>query len=152
MIIDLAATDFAQAITHDLCDQSCVRFTICPRFQHFSVEASRLVNLSQPQTNCNKRCLMDLCSIVCPLWHCKSLPKSDLGKRSNSCQIQNGGNSLWNAWIIIIFQLLAIFWDSNGMWILIRIDVRYTTCIYCEICPCSAIIAWLRQQIWPTLR
>ena len=28
--IDLAATEFALAITHDLCDQSCVLFTICP--------------------------------------------------------------------------------------------------------------------------
>ena len=27
------------AITHDLCDQSYVRFTICPGFQHFSVAA-----------------------------------------------------------------------------------------------------------------
>ena len=35
MTIDLAATDFALAITHDLCDQSCVVSTICPRFQLF---------------------------------------------------------------------------------------------------------------------
>ena len=40
MTIDLAATDFALAMTHDLCDQWCVRFTIFPRFQHFSVAAT----------------------------------------------------------------------------------------------------------------
>ena len=34
---DLAATGFALAITHDLCDQSYVLSTICQRFQHFSV-------------------------------------------------------------------------------------------------------------------
>ena len=39
MTIDPAATDFALAITHYLCDHSCVRFTICSRFQHFSVAA-----------------------------------------------------------------------------------------------------------------
>ena len=39
MNIDLAATDFALPITHDLCDQSCVLCTSCPRFQHFSVAA-----------------------------------------------------------------------------------------------------------------
>ena len=40
MTIDRAATDFALAITHDLCDdQSCVRSTICPRFQNSSVVA-----------------------------------------------------------------------------------------------------------------
>ena len=37
MTIDLATTDSAMAITHDLCDQSYVLNTICPRFQHFSV-------------------------------------------------------------------------------------------------------------------
>ena len=37
MTIDLATIDFALAITHDLCDQSYVISTICPRFQHFSV-------------------------------------------------------------------------------------------------------------------
>ena len=39
MTIDLAATDFALAITHDLRDQSCVRSTICPRFRKESVVA-----------------------------------------------------------------------------------------------------------------
>ena len=39
MTIDLGATDFALAITHELCDQSCDRFTICPRFHHFAVVA-----------------------------------------------------------------------------------------------------------------
>ena len=38
--IDLDATDFSLAITYDLCDQSCVRFSICPRFKHFSVSAA----------------------------------------------------------------------------------------------------------------
>ena len=37
MTYDLAATDFALAITHDLCDQSYILSTICPRFRHFSV-------------------------------------------------------------------------------------------------------------------
>ena len=37
MTIDIAATDFALAITHDLCDQSYVLSANCPRFQHFSV-------------------------------------------------------------------------------------------------------------------
>ena len=37
MTIDLATTDFVLAITHDLCDQSYVLSTICPRFQHFPV-------------------------------------------------------------------------------------------------------------------
>ena len=37
MTIDLATTDFAFVITHDLCDRSYVLSTICPRFQHFSV-------------------------------------------------------------------------------------------------------------------
>ena len=39
MTIDLAATDFTSAITHDLCDQSCVRSTIYPGFPHVSVAA-----------------------------------------------------------------------------------------------------------------
>ena len=37
MTIDLATTDVAIAITHDLCDQSYVLSTICPRFQNCSV-------------------------------------------------------------------------------------------------------------------
>ena len=37
MTIDFATTVFALAITHDLCDQSYVLSTICPRLQHFSV-------------------------------------------------------------------------------------------------------------------
>ena len=37
MTYDLAATVFALAITHDLCDQSYVLSTIWSRFQHFSV-------------------------------------------------------------------------------------------------------------------
>ena len=37
MTIGLAATDFALAITHDLCEQSYVLSTICLRFQDFSV-------------------------------------------------------------------------------------------------------------------
>ena len=37
MTIDLATTDFALAITHDLCERSYVLSMICPRFQHFSV-------------------------------------------------------------------------------------------------------------------
>ena len=37
MTIDLVATDLPIAITHDLCDQSYVLSTICPRLQHFSV-------------------------------------------------------------------------------------------------------------------
>ena len=89
-----------------------------------------LVKLSQkctqPQQIATKGFLMDLCSMVCPLWHYKSLPKSDLGKRSYSGQIQNGGNSLWNAWIIIIFHLFAFFWHSNAIWILIIIKVHNT--------------------------
>ena len=113
-----------------------------------------LVNLSQKYTQPQQIATKGfwwICVILCPLWHYKSLPKSYHGKRSNSCQIQNGGNSLWNAWIVIILQLLAIFLDSNDMWILIRINVHYTTCIYCEICLCSAVIVWLCHQIWPTL-
>ena len=39
MTIDLATTDFALAINHDLCDQSYVLSTICPRFQHVSVSS-----------------------------------------------------------------------------------------------------------------
>ena len=41
MTIDLFATDLPLAITHDLCDQSYVLFTIGPRFHHFSI-AGRL--------------------------------------------------------------------------------------------------------------
>ena len=37
MTIDLATTDVAMAITHDLCDQSYVLSTMPQRFQHFSV-------------------------------------------------------------------------------------------------------------------
>ena len=37
MTIELATTDFALAINHDLCDQSYVLSTICPIFQPFSV-------------------------------------------------------------------------------------------------------------------
>ena len=37
MTIDIAATDVAIAITHDLCHQSYVLSTIYSRFQHFSV-------------------------------------------------------------------------------------------------------------------
>ena len=37
MTIDLVTTAFALAIIHDLCDQSYVLSTTCPRFQHFSV-------------------------------------------------------------------------------------------------------------------
>ena len=37
MTIDLAKTDFALASIHDICDQSYVLSTICPRFQHVSV-------------------------------------------------------------------------------------------------------------------
>ena len=37
MTIDLVATDLPLAITHDLCDQSCVLSTIGLRFQHFSI-------------------------------------------------------------------------------------------------------------------
>ena len=33
MTIDLVTTDFALVITHDLCDQSYVRSTICPRLR-----------------------------------------------------------------------------------------------------------------------
>ena len=36
---ELAATDFTLAITHDICDQSCVPSKICPSFQYFSVVA-----------------------------------------------------------------------------------------------------------------
>ena len=36
-MIDLVATNCVLPITHDFCDQSCVRSTIFPRFQHFSV-------------------------------------------------------------------------------------------------------------------
>ena len=42
MTIDLATTDFALAITHDLYDQSYVLSTICPRFQHISVAGRSL--------------------------------------------------------------------------------------------------------------
>ena len=41
MTTDLAATDFALAITHDICDQSCVRSTICSRFHHFPFTENR---------------------------------------------------------------------------------------------------------------
>ena len=37
MTIDLVATDLSFAITHDLCNQSYVLSTICPRFQKMSV-------------------------------------------------------------------------------------------------------------------
>ena len=37
MTFDLATTDFALPIIHDLCDQSFVLSMICSRFQHFSV-------------------------------------------------------------------------------------------------------------------
>ena len=37
MTIDLVATDFTLAITHDLCHQSYVRSTNDPSFQHFSI-------------------------------------------------------------------------------------------------------------------
>ena len=37
MTIDLVATDFPLAITHDLCDQSYVLSSICQRLQHFSI-------------------------------------------------------------------------------------------------------------------
>ena len=42
MTIDniIAATGFALAITHDLCDQSCARSTICPQFQFVAVAAT----------------------------------------------------------------------------------------------------------------
>ena len=49
------------------------------------------------------------------------LPKSDLGKMSNLCQIQNGEI---HKEIISIFNLLAILWHSNVMSILIRIIVH----------------------------
>ena len=39
MTIDLVTTDFALAITHDLCNQSYVLSTICPRFRKKSVVA-----------------------------------------------------------------------------------------------------------------
>lgn len=39
MTINLALTDFALAITHDLSDQLCAFSTICPRFKLFSIEA-----------------------------------------------------------------------------------------------------------------
>ena len=38
MTIVLATTDFAVAITHDLCDQSYVLSKMCPRFQHFRLQ------------------------------------------------------------------------------------------------------------------
>ena len=41
MTNDLATTDFALAITHDLCDQSYVLSTICLQFQHCSVAGRR---------------------------------------------------------------------------------------------------------------
>ena len=37
MTTDLATTDCALAITHDLCYQSYILSSICPRFQFFSV-------------------------------------------------------------------------------------------------------------------
>ena len=41
MTIDLAATDLALAITHDLCDQLYVLSTTCPRFQHCRPQVGR---------------------------------------------------------------------------------------------------------------
>ena len=37
MTIDLVTTHFALTVTHDLCDQSYVLSTTCPRFSHFTV-------------------------------------------------------------------------------------------------------------------
>ena len=37
MTIDLVTTHFALSVTHDLCDQSYVLSTTCPRFSHFTV-------------------------------------------------------------------------------------------------------------------
>ena len=59
MTIDIATTDFAMAITYDLCDQSYVLSTIWPWFQHFPVTGptwwSPGQNLSQQgRTSCSK--------------------------------------------------------------------------------------------------
>ena len=47
MTIDLATTDFALAIAHDLRDQLYVLSTICPRFQHFSVAGSSRITIAR---------------------------------------------------------------------------------------------------------
>ena len=46
MTIDLVATDLPIAITHDLCDQSCVLSTICLRFQIVLVAATSGLNMT----------------------------------------------------------------------------------------------------------